>query len=487
MLPVPQDMALCGDARDPKARAERIKLTNVHRIVRRGRIYGPPLHPSLDPAHMLEDDGKARGLYFLCFNANLRRQFEFVQSSWIVNPNFAGLSDDPDPMLAAGREAPFNADDFTLQGCPARRVPHLPRVVETRGGAYFFMPSRSALQFLSELRAPCLERIPHEESAHALALAALHVAKIQNDFERQPAPRQARRGFHAKSHGIVRASLRVEEDLAPSFRRGVFQPGAAYPAWVRFSSGSFFKQSDRKRDVHGLAIKLMGIPDLPRAALFERHTQDCLLIDAPALMVGNVRQALAFDRALVRGPLGLLAHLATHLDEALAIARITSKPSHLFERQYSSVVSFAHGPDRAVRYLVRPASGQILRAAPAGDDGLRASLRTQLEQADFTLELCLQTRGLQDLPIEDARVDWNTEPQRVATLTLHAEGFGSPEQEQLGERMSFNPWNTLEAHRPLGGLNRARRVVYRAVYELRARLNGHKLYEPQAPNETRQP
>ncbi len=487
MLPVPQDMALSGDALQPKSRKKRIEQTNVHRIVRRGRTYGPPLHPDLDPAHMLQEDGQTRGLYFLCFNANLRRQFEFVQATWIVNPNFAGLSDDPDPMLAAGRASPFEANDFTLQGCPALRVPNLPRVVETRGGAYFFMPSRSALQFLSELRAPCIERVPSEESSDALELAALHVRKIQKDFERQPAPRHARRGFHAKSHGIVRASVRIDDDLAPSFRRGVFEPGTTYSAWVRFSSGSFTRQSDRKRDVHGLAIKLMGVPDLPRAALFERHTQDFVLIDAPSLMVGNVRQALAFDRAMVRGPLSLLAHLATHLDEALAIGRITSNPRGLLERQYTSVVPFAHGADRAVRYVVRAAPGQATHEAALGDEGLRASLRTQLDHGDFALELCLQTRGLSDLPIEDGRVDWNSEAQRVATITLHPEGFGSEEQEALGERMSFNPWNALEAHRPLGGLNRARRVVYRTVYELRARLNGHKQFEPRAPDEVRKP
>jgi deferrochelatase/peroxidase EfeB len=90
-----------------------------------------------------------RGLHFLCFNASLSRQFEFVQSNWVQNPAFAGLSSDPDPLLGANRELPFPATDFTIQGCPVRRVRGLPRVVETRGGAYFFMPSRRALAFLS--------------------------------------------------------------------------------------------------------------------------------------------------------------------------------------------------------------------------------------------------------------------------------------------------------------------------------------------------
>lgn len=478
MLPTPHDVELSGDPHDLKARKERVALTNVHRLLRRGRTYGTPLHPTLDPSQMREGDGQERGLYFLCFNANLRRQFEFVQASWIVNPNFAGLSDDPDPMLATQRDVPFPASDFTLQGCPAQRVRDVPRVVETRGGAYFFMPSRSALLFLSALETPCLERVAEGESADALALAALHVAKIQKDFNEQKAPKHAKRGFHAKCHGIVRATLEIERDLGPSFQAGVFQPGASYPAWVRFSSASFTPKADSTRDVHGLAIKLMGVPNEPRAALFEKQTQDFVLIDAPALMVGTVRQALDFDRAGVRGPLSLLWHLATHLDELLAIARITSAPRHLFERAYTSVTPFAHGPDRAVRYLVRLAADQRLRYSDSSDSSLRDSLRETLKQGELKLELCVQSRGLADLPTEDARVDWAVTAERIATLTLHPEGFDTPEQERFGEGLSFNPWNALEAHRPLGGLNRARRVVYRAVYELRSALNRRPLVEP---------
>lgn len=91
------------------------------------------------------------GLFFLAVGANLGRQFEFVQSHWINNPCFAGLSRDPDPLLAVGRAHPFPASDFVLQGLPPRRVTGLERFVEVRGGAYFFLPSRSALAHLASL------------------------------------------------------------------------------------------------------------------------------------------------------------------------------------------------------------------------------------------------------------------------------------------------------------------------------------------------
>ena len=151
-LPIPHDPELSGDPQQASVRAERLELTNHHRILRRGRAYGPPVDENYDLEALRTTAGsEERGLHFLCFNANLSRQFEFVQSNWLQNPAFAGLSSDPDPLLAAGRETPYRASDFTIQGCPVRRVRNLPRVVETRGGAYFFMPSRRALEYLSRL------------------------------------------------------------------------------------------------------------------------------------------------------------------------------------------------------------------------------------------------------------------------------------------------------------------------------------------------
>jgi deferrochelatase/peroxidase EfeB len=149
-LPVPHDPELSGDPRDEAVRKERLALTGRHRILRRGRSYGPPVDEEYDLDALRTVPGtEERGLHFLCFNANLSRQFEFVQSNWVQNPAFAGLSSDPDPLLGASRALPFPASDFTLQGCPVRRVRNVPRVVETRGGAYFFMPSRKALEFLA--------------------------------------------------------------------------------------------------------------------------------------------------------------------------------------------------------------------------------------------------------------------------------------------------------------------------------------------------
>ncbi len=129
-------------------------FTNRHRILRRGRAYGKPFDPSMNPEHFLEDLNKepapiSRGLHFICLNANIGRQFEFVQHTWANNPNFNGLYQDPDPIIGSRSLNGSQEDQFTIQKFPCRdQLNNLPSFIKTRGGAYFFLPSRRALSYL---------------------------------------------------------------------------------------------------------------------------------------------------------------------------------------------------------------------------------------------------------------------------------------------------------------------------------------------------
>jgi Dyp-type peroxidase family len=131
------------DSLDPQpGTARSIEVANHHRLLRRGRSYGPRL--PIDLALAGEGDDTPRGLYFICLNTNLSRQFEFVQQTWVRSPKFAGLYDDPDPILAGGS---FSIPGETVR----RRLPNLPRFVTVRGGAYFFLPGIRALRYLASL------------------------------------------------------------------------------------------------------------------------------------------------------------------------------------------------------------------------------------------------------------------------------------------------------------------------------------------------
>jgi deferrochelatase/peroxidase EfeB len=132
-------------------RDDSISSTRFHRIVRRGRKFGPTFDPQLamQPAPAGEPD---RGLYFVCINANIARQFEFVQSAWVMSAGFNGLCGERDPLLGhRGDQGRESCDTFTIPrpGGASRRLYAMPQFVTVRGGAYFFLPGVQALRFLA--------------------------------------------------------------------------------------------------------------------------------------------------------------------------------------------------------------------------------------------------------------------------------------------------------------------------------------------------
>jgi deferrochelatase/peroxidase EfeB len=126
-----------------------------HRVVRRGREYGPHLPPA-DALRPAPADDPERGLQFVCLNANISRQFEFLQNAWVMNTKFSGLTGASDPLLGNREPIPGSpaTSDFSLgePGAPSRRVTGLPQFVAVRGGAYFFLPSLRALRFFAAER-----------------------------------------------------------------------------------------------------------------------------------------------------------------------------------------------------------------------------------------------------------------------------------------------------------------------------------------------
>ena len=124
-------------------------LSNRHRLIRRARAYGQAIEGS--PLH--DKPKEEVGIYFSCFNADISRQFEFLNYTWSNYPKIKELYNDPDPIIGVRENPePGTRQSFTIQGNPVNKeITDLKRFVTIRGGAYFFFPAINSVRYIASL------------------------------------------------------------------------------------------------------------------------------------------------------------------------------------------------------------------------------------------------------------------------------------------------------------------------------------------------
>jgi hypothetical protein len=304
------------------------------------------------------------------------------------------------------------------------------------------------------------------------------VAAIEADVREAALTAPARRDAHPKAHGCVRAEFQVLDDLPPDLSVGVFATPRRYQAWIRFSNGSGKPQPDSVGDGRGMAIKLMDVADSPST------TQDFVMINYPAFFVRNAADYVDFQMA--KNPLGFFLPgfnpFRLRLHELLVAVAITRQTVlNPLNARYWSMAPILFG-DGAAKYSARPAGPPSPFTATGTPDFLRANLAQHLAQQGAEFDFMAQRRGAGGaMPVEDPTIAWDEAAAPfvpVARITIPPQSFDSPEQRAFCENLSFTPWHCVPAHRPLGGINRVRRIVYEHISRLRHDLNGAPRAEP---------
>ena len=122
---------------------------NTHRLIRRGMPYGP----TYDPTQPY--DGIERGLLGYFINSSIENQYEFVLSQWVNDSEFAGAvrlnPKSRDPMI--GTQDPAESIFVIPQanGAPPIKITGFSSFVKTKAAAYCFLPSITAMKFISNL------------------------------------------------------------------------------------------------------------------------------------------------------------------------------------------------------------------------------------------------------------------------------------------------------------------------------------------------
>jgi len=121
---------------------KRATAVRRHRLIRRGVEYGPHLQDGA-----LRNDGVDRGLINLFIQADIERQFEFVQKEWMKGGEFIGLDpSEQDPINGTGGEG----SQMSVPGAKQPFLFDLPTFVTVKGGEYLFVPGLKALAGIIE-------------------------------------------------------------------------------------------------------------------------------------------------------------------------------------------------------------------------------------------------------------------------------------------------------------------------------------------------
>jgi hypothetical protein len=297
------------------------------------------------------------------------------------------------------------------------------------------------------------------------------------DYARQFAQIQARksarwgsgRTLHRKQLTAAHGTLEVLDGLSSYARYGLFAKPRFYDVWVRLSNGGLDKAADRAPDIRGFALRVFGVEGKSALGNGPAVSQDFTLINQEVFGFRDSDEFVSFVVAASRGSREMFKHVFRRYGllggprQLGKLLKVTGRPFSGFatETLFSSV-PMANGP-YAVRVRLLPAESNGVPMAGAREDWA-ADFCSRLARHPLHWDLQLQFFASEALtPIEDASVNWATPYSTVARLMLPKQDCASAEGQALAEQVErtvIDPWQALAEHRPLGDVQRARKVVY---------------------------
>jgi hypothetical protein len=339
------------------------------------------------------------------------------------------------------------------------------------------------------------EVVPEGEFDTIMDISNLLTSKLSHDYMGE----KFLRDTHPKANACLHARFDVEKDINISYQQGIFQPGASYTLWMRFSNAVEEVTSDYVKDFRGLSMKLFGIngervsmSELPivngKRKLLphgdEKNSQDFLFLGHDAFFAADPMDFFQFFST------PFFQYAITHPTGAFNILDGSQRVVNPLDISWNSVTGYALGDanqegvyEHVVRYALESCEANSGEAPDKNKpDYLAENLAKQLEKGSGCLDFYIQKQvNAEDMPVENALVAWGQKASpfiKIARISIPSQVFTSEAQKDFCENLSFNPWHSLKAHKPIGGINRARRIVMKDVSDERLRQNGVTRSEP---------
>ena len=306
---------------------------------------------------------------------------------------------------------------------------------------------------------------------------------------------RAARASHAKSSACAVGTLTVAPDLPPELAQGLFARPGTHPVAVRFAQGPGEHLGDRVSTHRGMAIKVFDV-DGERLPGHHALTQDFVFATGATFPSGTAKgflrdgTVIGKATALPEVVKSAVSSAARNFNRVLHAMGTDSAVADFYGHEFSHPLSdpyYSQVPmrwgDHVAKLGAFPASDaqsqmEGWRLDPHEDeDGFRHATVEFFRDHDARFELRAQLwTDADSQPIEDGSVEWpeaESPYRRVATIELPRQNAYSPERQRFfDEMMTFRPSHSLEAHRPLGSVMRARLQVYPALSAFRHGENG---------------
>ena len=317
------------------------------------------------------------------------------------------------------------------------------------------------------------------------------------------------RATHAKSHGLAVGELTVMDNLPDCLAQGLFAKGDTYPIIVRLANVPGEIIPDAVNTQRGFAFKILGVSG-PMIAGHEGQTTQDFVLDSTSSYFPNpdAKSFLVQHRLIEHAP-----QMPTGVKEAAStVARVTNEALNVIGMESGTLnflgdfrihplaeAYYSQAPIRYGDYMAKLAVVPISAAQKAladadvevdGDkdpNALRTAtvgyLRENDAEFDIRIQLCTD---LKTMPVEDATQEWSEDEspyKTVARIRLPKQEAYSEARQQYVEGLSFSPAHSLEAHRPLGSIMRARLRAYTEMSRIRRQGNNNPLAEPTSLDE----
>lgn len=297
------------------------------------------------------------------------------------------------------------------------------------------------------------------------------------------------RGGNTKTHGVLKATVTIRDDIPEHCRVGVFAEPKSYPAYVRYAGPGPNVPADID-DVGfmSMSVKLMGVPG-EKLMDEEKHTQDFITVTTPTFVTPNTRENAKLQYwSLVDMTLYyFLNPKDTHLLDAAMQSLWNEIMYNPLGQRYWSCVPYLLGEGQAIMFSFVPKT-EVYTKIPGVPFGhvpfnyLRDNMVKTLNEKDVEFDLMIQLqKDPHKMPIENASVRWSERLSPfipVATVHIPKQQFGSEALAEFTKRLKMNPWHCLPEHRPLGNQSRARRRMYYELSKFRQKMNQTTHVEP---------